>query len=224
MKNSNYNNDKTWTRDQLQSAWISLTGKSLTHVVEPAGDFPVHLVTSSHSDSEHDFGDEACQPRHFFDPHHKLLHRNSYNYFQFMRPSLEKKQRIIDTFQLLNLIQRKTTKYWCGVSFFLLISRVNSQAGNRKKEMLTNDWPAARSRWAWPGRQSRCRGHKWADWPTTWTDASATEDSSIPHTPLWDCSASLPAEGQETTEGWCEKDKLTGKGQSLIFFCSSPKP
>lgn len=24
---------------------------SLTHVIEPAGDFPVHLVTCSHSDS-----------------------------------------------------------------------------------------------------------------------------------------------------------------------------
>lgn len=60
---------------RLRSAW-RLT---LTHVIEPAGDFPVHLVTCSHSDSQHDFGDEARQPRHLLDPHHKLLQRHNHS-------------------------------------------------------------------------------------------------------------------------------------------------
>lgn len=62
--------------------------------------------------------------------------------------------------------------------------------------MLTAHWPAARSRWAWPGRQSTDRGYRWAGWPATWTHAFATEDSRIPHILLWDCSASLPANGE----------------------------
>lgn len=60
--------------------------------------------------------------------------------------------------------------------------------------MLTAVWPAAQSRWAWPGRRSRDRGYRWAGWPATWIHASATEDSRTPHILLRDCSASLPAE------------------------------
>jgi len=54
-----------------------LVGPTLTHVVEPAGDLAVHLVTRSHSDGQHDFGDEASEPRHLLDPHHELLQRQS---------------------------------------------------------------------------------------------------------------------------------------------------
>lgn len=67
-----------------------------------------------------------------------------------------------------------------------------------KIEMLTTDWPAAQSRWAWPGRQSRYRGYIWAGWPTTWIDASAKEGSRTPRILLQGCSASPPADGERT--------------------------
>lgn len=70
------------------------------------------------------------------------------------------------------------------------------------KHMLTADWPAARSRWAWPGRQSRDRGYRWAGWPATWIHAFAMEDSRIPHILLWDCSAWLPANREKEKKAW----------------------
>lgn len=73
--------------------------------------------------------------------------------------------------------------------------------------MLTADWPAAQSRWAWPGRQSRDRGYRWAGWPTTWIHASATEDNRTPHILLWDCSAWLPAERTKHERAWQRREQ-----------------
>lgn len=93
-----------------------------------------------------------------------------------------------------------------------------------KIEMLTTDWPAAQSRWAWPGRQSRYRGYIWAGWPTTWTDASAKEGSRTPRILLQGCSASPPADGER--ENMCErswKRSARKDGKRLSFSFSHPE-
>lgn len=54
--------------------------------------------------------------------------------------------------------------------------------------------PAVPGRGASPGRRSRGKGGRWADWPAIWTELSSRAGSRTPRSRLWDCSVSLPAD------------------------------
>lgn len=75
--------------------------------------------------------------------------------------------------------------------------------------------PAVPGRGAWPGRQSRGKGCRWADWPAIWTELSSRVGSRTPHSQLWDCSVSPPAE-----TGWQRTSEANVCHLSNILFDS----